>query len=95
MWHFFRRLWTRRSADVRVILYTRQGCHLCETAWERLEQARRRYSFELTAVDVDSDPELVAQYGEVVPVVAVNGRVYFRGGVNAVLLERLLRSRCG
>ena len=41
---------------------------------------------------MDTDGELVARYGEWVPVVTVNGKVRFRGGVNPVLLERLLRA---
>jgi hypothetical protein len=41
-------------------------------------------------VDVDTDPELAAQYGTEVPVIAVNGKVRFRGAVNPVLLKRLL-----
>jgi hypothetical protein len=74
------------------MLYTRQGCHLCEAALERLETARRRWGFVLTEADVDADPTLAEQFGECVPVVSVNGKVRFRGEVNPVLLERLLRA---
>jgi glutaredoxin len=72
-------------------MYTRQGCHLCEDAWRILERARGRYGFHLEAVDVDGDAELTARYGLEVPVVTVDGKVRFRGGVNPHLLERLLR----
>jgi glutaredoxin len=72
-----------------VLLYTRQGCHLCDTAWELLEAARARHGFSLDCVDVDSDPELAAAYGLQVPVVAINGKVRFRGVINAVLLQRV------
>jgi glutaredoxin len=82
----------RRSGRRDVVMYTRQGCHLCEEAWEVLRQAARRYPLDLRQVDVDSDPALVEQYGEQVPVVAVDGHVRFRGTVNAVLLARLLRA---
>jgi len=75
-----------------LVLYTRQGCHLCEDAWELLEEARRRYGFTLRQVDIDDDPQLVREHGECVPVVAVNGRVRFRGVVNRVLLKRLLEA---
>lgn len=75
-----------------MVLYTRHGCHLCETAWERLQAAQQRHGFRLEVVDVDTDPTLVAQYGEQVPVVTVNGQLRFRGGVNPVLLERLFRA---
>jgi glutaredoxin len=85
----------RRLEHVEVILYTRQGCHLCETAHEQLEAARRHWGFRLSVIDVDGDPELVRQHGESVPVVLVDGKVRFRGAVNAVLLTRLLRARGG
>jgi glutaredoxin len=80
-----------RLEQLEMVVYTRRGCHLCEAAWERLRQRQRRYGFRLRAVDVDGDPRLVEQYGTCVPVVAVNGRVRFRGVVNPVLLDRLLQ----
>jgi glutaredoxin len=72
------------------LLYTRSGCHLCATALERLQREQRRHHFDLAVVDVDEDPDLEARYGTCVPVVTVNGKVRFRGGVNPVLLARLL-----
>jgi glutaredoxin len=88
--------WKRRPAPkldhLHCVMYTRRGCHLCEAAWQHLEREQRRYGFELTAVDVDSDPDLAARFGDQVPVVAINGRVRFRGAVNEVLLRRLLRA---
>ncbi len=71
-------------------MYTRQGCHLCEEAWEQLEQAQQRHGFALRQVDVDSDPQRVREFGDCVPVVTIDGRVRFRGRVNRILLERLL-----
>lgn len=85
------RFWNRSSrTDRDVVMYTRQGCHLCEQAWQLLEQARQHYSFALQQVDIDTEPELARAYGECVPVVTVDGKVRFRGRVNRVLLERLL-----
>lgn len=78
-----------------IAMYTRQGCHLCADAWELLEEARRQYGFALRQVDIDDDPQLVREHGECVPVVAVNGRVRFRGVVNRVLLKRLLEAGDG
>lgn len=82
----------RKAGHLRVVMYTRRGCHLCEAAWGLLEEARRRYGFDLTAEDVDADAKLAAEHGSCVPVVTVNGKVRFRGEVNPVLLERLLRA---
>jgi glutaredoxin len=81
---------TRRPA--RVILYTRQGCHLCEDAWETLRQQQAYFDFSLEVIDIDSDPALARSYGECVPVVSVNGKERFRGSVNRVLLKRLLQA---
>jgi glutaredoxin len=87
----WRRLRAPAMRHLEFKLYTRQGCHLCEEALQHLQAARARWAFCLTTVDVDGDPELAAQFGECVPVVTVNGKVRFRGGLNRVLLERLLR----
>src|SRR5947207_10524805 len=72
----FRWLWPGRSqrAKLRVELYTRRGCHLCEDVWEQLLAAQRRYPLAVETVDVDSVAELVARYGECVPVVVVDGK---------------------
>jgi glutaredoxin len=84
--------WRRRGRTRLVVrLFTRQGCHLCETAWQLLEQSRTQWGFDLTAIDVDTSPELIARYGDCVPVVTVNDKVRFRGTVNGVLLQRLLK----
>jgi glutaredoxin len=95
-WGWFSRWWRGRSRSGlghwQVVLYTRHGCHLCEKVWEQLEAARRRHGFALAAVDVDTDPVLAAKHGLHVPVVAVNGKVRFRGVVNPVLLERLFQA---
>jgi hypothetical protein len=82
----------RALGDWRLTFYTRRGCHLCEVAWEKVRRARRRYGFQVDVIDVDGDAGLRERFGELVPVVEVNGRLRFRGGVNRVLLERLLRA---
>jgi glutaredoxin len=90
-------LWPARrptaAASRHVLFYTRDGCHLCEQAWEIVTAAQGRYGFTLERVDVDTDPALAAAHGECVPVVAIDGKVRFRGRVNRVLLERMLRKR--
>jgi glutaredoxin len=95
MWSWLRSWWHRRSKNrLRhwdVVMYTRRGCHLCEEAWEQLEQAQRQHGFALRQVAVDQDPELVSRYGSTVPVVMINGLVRFRGMINPVLFKRLLR----
>jgi glutaredoxin len=50
---------------MRLTLVTRRRCHLCDTAAADL----RSLGVEFDEVDVDSRPELLARYGEAVPVV--------------------------
>ena len=73
--------------DREVILYTRQNCCLCDEARGTLES----YGLEPKLVDIDQHPEKLTEYNECVPVVEIDGKVYFRGRVNEVLLRRILR----
>jgi hypothetical protein len=59
----------------RFQLVTRRDCHLCDVMKAQLEALRSRpnAAFELSLVDVDSDPVLVLYYGHLVPVVLHDG----------------------
>jgi glutaredoxin len=72
-----------------AILYTRAGCCLCDEARELLEA----HGVEVHAIDVDADAALRERFDECVPVVEIDGKIRFRGRVDAVLLRRLLASR--
>lgn len=76
--------------DLNVVMFTRQGCHLCDDAWRELERLRGEYGFALSEKDVDADPELRAQFDQCVPVVEVNGKVRSRGRFSTMLFQRLL-----
>ena len=78
-----------------VRLLSRNDCHLCDVAKGRIRSAGRRVRFRLETVDVDSDPELAARYGERVPVVQVNGEETFAFRVNERALVRKLKSLSG
>lgn len=89
---FLSRLFPRRLdvEHLKFTVYTRAQCTCCRKALDLLEERRRRCRFQLETVDVDGDPELAALYGGEVPVVAVDGRIRFRGVVQPALLDRLL-----
>ena len=79
-----------RAEHLTFTVYTRVQCCCCHKALDLLKDFQRGHGFQITEVDIDADAELVAKYGNEVPVVAVNGKVRFRGVVNPALLERLL-----
>lgn len=62
------------AADARVVVYSRQGCHLCEVAEREVARVCADRGADWVRVDVDTDPELVRRFTEMVPVVFVDGR---------------------
>ena len=85
-----------RSAEHLVFtVYQRDQCCCCHEALELLREYQARHQFQLDVVDVDDDPALTVVHGDSVPVVALNGKVRFRGEVNPRLLERLLAAESG
>lgn len=83
----------RRKADtahLEVTIYTRADCCCCHKALNLLKGYRRRHRFTIHEVDIDADPDLAERYDTTVPVVAVGGKVRFRGVINPFLFERLL-----
>lgn len=72
-----------------VILYTREGCHLCEDAKALL----RACGLAVEEIDIDGDEQLKRQFDTCVPVVEIDGKIRFRGRINEVLLRRLLAGR--
>ncbi len=92
-------LWKRaarpRPADSRplaVTVYSRSECGCCHKALALLEGYQRDGKVEVRVVDVDSDADLAARFGTSVPVVEINGKVRFKGLVNPVLLDRIVRA---
>ena len=54
-----------------LLLFTRQGCCLCEGLEEKLGALDPPQPLQL--IDVDTDPDLQGRYGLAVPVLAVAG----------------------
>jgi glutaredoxin len=73
-----------------VTLYGKPGCHLCEDAFQAIEKVRTEKHFELREVDVSLDPGLNREYGERIPVVAVDGVERFEFFVDPAALARAL-----
>ena len=76
----------------RVTLYTRHGCHLCDSARFVIEQARKRVEFTFDTIDIDTDAALRDRYNEDVPVVAIDGRDLFRWAVDLDSLVARLKA---
>jgi hypothetical protein len=62
-----------------LLLMTRRGCHLCDLVSGPLEQLAMARGLQLLVYDIDSDPDLRAQYHERVPVLLWGRRVLAEG----------------
>ncbi|HEU0000834.1 MAG TPA: glutaredoxin family protein [Ktedonobacteraceae bacterium] len=68
-----------------VTFYTKAGCHLCEEARDMLEDIAALTHFELTEIDIRSNPNTFEKYRYRIPVIIVDneenmleGRIDFR-----------------
>jgi len=64
----------------KVIIFSRQNCHLCHEAEKIVREVLSDISFDLEVINIDGNAELESLYGEEVPVTMINGAKhdYFR-----------------
>ncbi|TNJ36611.1 MULTISPECIES: glutaredoxin family protein [Prosthecochloris] len=75
---------------MRVTVYGKPGCHLCEEVMPVIERLRGEYGFVLEEIDVTRDAELQERYRYQIPVICVDGREAFRYRVDEQEFMRLL-----
>ena len=73
-----------------VIIYSRNGCHICEIAELVARKVLLEIEFELKIVDIDGDTALEKKYGEEVPVTLINGKPHEFLTLNQSRLETAL-----
>jgi glutaredoxin len=64
----------------KVVIFSRQNCHLCHEAEKIVREVLSEISFELEVINIEGNAELESLYGEEVPVTMINGAKhdYFR-----------------
>jgi glutaredoxin len=80
------------SKSIRVEIYSRPGCHLCDEAKEVIERVRSRVPFDLRIVNIETDPKLERDYGEKIPVVFIGGNPIFNYFVDETEFEDKVRT---
>lgn len=58
----------------RVVVYSKPGCHLCEAAEATVAQLCDELGVVWESINIVDDPELMATYGEQIPVTFVDGK---------------------
>jgi thioredoxin-like negative regulator of GroEL len=78
-----------------LIVYYRQGCHLCEQMMVSLSQQQTKHQakvkFSIKIVDIDDDPKLLQKYNVDVPVAMYQNEVIFYHFFDAEEFERTLK----
>lgn len=57
-----------------VTVYSRHNCHLCDVAVDALESVKEELNFEIEKIYIDGNIDLIAKYGEEVPVIHIDGK---------------------
>jgi glutaredoxin len=77
--------------SIRVEIYSRPGCHLCDEAKDVIDRAASRHRLDIRVLNVEDDPELEAEFGTDIPVVFIEGKKAFKYRVDPTELERKLK----
>lgn len=80
----------QHARDARVVVFTREGCHLCAAAEEQVAQICAETGDTWTRVDIDGDPDLRERFTEQVPVTFVDGAQHDFWRVDPVRLRAAL-----
>lgn len=74
-----------------VVLYTREGCSLCDTAKAVILAVRREVDFAFREVDIGWEGDLYEDHKHSIPVVEIDGKRAFKYRVDAQELKKRLR----
>ena len=82
------------SAKAHVIVYSKPGCHLCEEAKEAIAASGCGDKFELTEINIETDPRLLERYQYDIPVISINGVDTFKHRLDARQFRAAIESLC-
>ena len=74
-----------------LVLYSKRDCHLCEVAKGVVRPLCDAVGVRLEEIDITDSPELLATYGEEVPVGYLNGEKVFKFRAHGGRVRRLLK----
>ena len=70
--------------------YYKEGCHLCDDMWLLLQQSRQERDFDLDSVEINSDPEFLDKFGDLIPVLASGDIILCHYFLDPVALDKHL-----
>jgi hypothetical protein len=80
---------------IRLTIYSRPGCHLCDEMKEVVHRVSSAVPFVLEEIDISGDPELERLYGIEIPVLMADGKKVAKYRIGERELLRVLKMRGG
>jgi glutaredoxin len=82
---------SNKAQKTKVEIYSKPDCHLCEEAKIVLQQAQRKFDFQLLEINILEAPEVYDEYKEKIPVVFIDGRKAFKYRIDYESLIKKLK----
>lgn len=76
---------------MKVILYTKKNCPLCDEAHEILQEMKHEIPLDIEEIDIYSDDKLLEAYQLKIPVIVADGRELDYGKISIETLRRKLK----
>ena len=78
-----------------IVLYSKEGCHLCENAKEALFELEDDFEIELEEVDITTDSDLFEKYKYTIPVMVIDDSIVLEARIDARKIYRALAEGYG
>jgi hypothetical protein len=75
---------------IRVTIYSRPGCHLCDDMKALIASVATTVPLELEEIDISNDPALAERYNLEIPVLLVSGRKVAKYRITEAAFRRAL-----
>ena len=79
---------------MRLTIYSKPGCHLCDEMKAVVRSAiADRLDITVEEIDISTNPDLLDRYGVEIPVLMIDGRKAAKYRVSSEQIQRLIEGR--
>ncbi len=82
-------------APVKLQIYSKKECHLCDKAKEVLQRLAKEYSLAVQEIDIEQDSETFDRFRYEIPVIFLEGTRLFKYRIDEKKLRKAIESRLG
>jgi glutaredoxin len=70
--------------SIKLTLFTKENCGLCEEAKDAIRLVQSEYEIEVNEIDIYSDDALLEEYQLMIPVIQINGETVSYGKIHKI-----------